>query len=235
MGHVAGIHVESEDPDQSSSLGLNLSSMESSPLESEDEATKTDTLLRSSDGVNYGSLSELKSLQTTLEENGMRLMVPVNPNVSREDARTEMNLVTYNAHGDTMWHPGTDGKETQWESEYLPNYRLSATWNELISIMIHYHREYQIDSFFLQDGQSWPILLESDADSIQESSRIRDASSSTEISLYNLIEGVTVLENEESGYWTCMSVLDRGYPNPFLVKIARKLNEVNENILLCSS
>ena len=63
MGHVAGIHVESED--QSSSLGLNLSSMESSPLESEDEATKTDTLLRSSDGVNYGSLSELKSLQTT--------------------------------------------------------------------------------------------------------------------------------------------------------------------------
>ena len=65
MGHVAGIHVESEDPDQSSSLGLNLSSMESSPLESEDEATKTDTLLRSSDGVNYGSLSELKSIQTT--------------------------------------------------------------------------------------------------------------------------------------------------------------------------
>lgn len=111
----------------------------------------------------------------------------------------------------------------------------SATWNELISLMIHYHREYQIDSFFLQDGQSWPILLESDADSIQGSSRIRDASSSTEISLYNLIEGVTVLENEESGYWTCMSVLDRGYPNPFLVKIARKLNEVNENILLCSS
>ena len=103
----------------------------------------------------------------------------------------------------------------------------SATWNELISIMIHYHREYQIDSFFLQDGQSWPILLESDADSIQGSSRIRDASSSTKTSLYNLIEGVTVLENEESGYWTCMSVLDRGYPNPFLVKIAR--------ILLCSS
>lgn len=59
-----------------------------------------------------------------LEENGMRLMVPVNPNVSRDNARTEMNLVTYNAHGDTMWHPGTDGKETQWESEYLPNYRL---------------------------------------------------------------------------------------------------------------
>ena len=135
MGHVAGIHMESsEDPDQSSSLGLNLSSIESSPLDSEDEGVKTETLLRSSDGVNYGSLSELKSLQTTfalfgsvmcrLEESGMRLMVPVNPNVSREDARTDMNLVTYNAHGDYVWHPGTDGKETQWESEYLPNYRL---------------------------------------------------------------------------------------------------------------
>ena len=111
----------------------------------------------------------------------------------------------------------------------------SATWNELISHMIHYHREYQIDSFFLQDGQSWPILLESDADSIQGNSGIGDASSSTETSLYNLIEGVAVLENEECGYWTCVSALDRGYPNPFLVKIARKLNEVNENILLCSS
>ena len=101
--------------------------------------------------------------------------------------------------------------------------------------MIQYHREYQIDSFFLQDGQSWPILLAVDADSIQGNSGIGDASSSTEMSLYHHIEGVTVLENEESGYWTCVPVLDRGYPNPFLVKIARKLNEVNENILLCSS
>lgn len=139
MGHVSGIHVESsEDVDPSSSLGLSLSSVESSPLDSEDEGVKTETLLRSSDGVNYGSLSELKSIQTAstllgrvmcrLEENGMRLMVPVNPNISREDARSDMSLVTYNYHGEFVWHPGTDGKETQWESEYLPNYRLVGVW-----------------------------------------------------------------------------------------------------------
>ena len=49
------------------------------------------------------------------------------------------------------------------------------------------------------------------------------------------MEGTTVLENEESGYWTCVSALDSGYPNPFLVKIARKMNEVSKDILICSS
>ena len=65
MAHIAGIHMESSEDTDMTPLGLNLSSVESSPLDSEDDEIKTETLLRSSDGVNYGSLSELKSLQTS--------------------------------------------------------------------------------------------------------------------------------------------------------------------------
>ena len=88
--------------------------------------------------------------------------------------------------------------------------------------MIAWNREYDITTFFLQDGQSWPIILEADPTAPSKSD-------------YSLMEGTTVLENEESGYWTCVSALDSGYPNPILVKIARKMNEVSKDILICSS
>ena len=88
--------------------------------------------------------------------------------------------------------------------------------------MIIWYREYDINTFFHQDGQSWPIILEADPDAPPQTD-------------YSLMEGTAVLENEENGYWTCLSALDSGYPNPFLVKIARKMNEVSSDILICSS
>ena len=54
----------------------------------------------------------------------MRLMLPLNPNVIKYEGMSMENLVAYKENGAYLWHPGTDGKETEWETEYLPNYRL---------------------------------------------------------------------------------------------------------------
>lgn len=53
----------------------------------------------------------------------MRLMIPINPNLPREEVHSPQNLVLSMRSGEYDWHPGTDGRETQWETEYLPNYR----------------------------------------------------------------------------------------------------------------
>ena len=67
--------------------------------------------------------------------------------------------------------------------------------------MIAWNREYDITTFFLQDGQSWPIILEADPTAPSKSD-------------YSLMEGTTVLENEESGYWTCVSALEKSRTCP---------------------
>lgn len=60
----------------------------------------------------------------SMEHQSMRLMIPLNPNLPKQEGMKMENLVTYEENGKYLWHPGTDGKETQWETEYLPNYRL---------------------------------------------------------------------------------------------------------------
>lgn len=59
-----------------------------------------------------------------MNEQSMRLMIPINPNVPKDETHMPDNLVLCMREGEYDWHPGTDGRETQWETEYLPNYRL---------------------------------------------------------------------------------------------------------------
>ena len=154
-------------------------------------------------------------------------MLPSHPNCSVHQA--EKHSLVYYREGDEMKrHPGTDGRETQWENEFLPNYRLVlivsiyhgqlSEWNGLIERIISYYHDYHINSFFLQDGQSLPILLETDYQS---------SSSLSEIML-----GTFVHSNEESGYWSCEEANDAHYPNPYLVKLTRKVYELCPDVLL---
>lgn len=50
----------------------------------------------------------------------MDVMIPIIPNYSFNGE----DVVYYYDMGVLKVHPGTDGKETQWENETLPNYRL---------------------------------------------------------------------------------------------------------------
>ena len=50
----------------------------------------------------------------------MEMMIPINPNYSSNGD----DVVYYYDMEILKVHPGTDGRETQWENETLPNYRL---------------------------------------------------------------------------------------------------------------
>lgn len=130
--------VEADGSSEEIGMRLGLSSVESSPLDTEDSDGMSENrdggYMMEFDGINCGTLEEFHSLQNTslrtfqlinsVENQCMRLMVPVNPNILKQEGMRMENLVTYEDNGEYLWHPGTDGKETEWETEYLPNYRL---------------------------------------------------------------------------------------------------------------
>lgn len=91
------------------------------------------TLVSPSSGVEFGTLDELKSciassssliyLTCSLKEHHMTLMLPVNPNTTADHTSHHSSVLCDSGDG-LKPHPGTDGYETQWENETLPNYRL---------------------------------------------------------------------------------------------------------------
>ena len=91
-------------------------------------------------------------------------------------------------------------------------------------------RDYDIDTFFLQDGQSWPVILRTDREAI-----LCDKSKKEEDYLKCMMKGTVVLENEEGGFWGNTDIIESGYPNTFLVKISRKMSEISDRILVCSA
>lgn len=138
--HTDELHLHNEegsDFEQEESAGLALSSMESSPAEEREELphqmNSHSLLFSSSSGIHYGTRDELTSLlnefdcYTTvtlrLEKNHIRLMFPINPNCCLDHAY-QHRIVLYKEGSVLKHHPGTDGRETQWENEVLPNYRL---------------------------------------------------------------------------------------------------------------
>ena len=52
----------------------------------------------------------------------MRFILPMNPNCPLRQASMH-DLVSIQEGKERRHHPGTDGRETQWENELLPNYR----------------------------------------------------------------------------------------------------------------
>lgn len=57
-----------------------------------------------------------------MKENNMRFMIPININTCLQDAHNH-EIVYFFENDERKRHPGTDGRETQWENEVLPNYR----------------------------------------------------------------------------------------------------------------
>ena len=49
------------------------------------------------------------------------------------------------------------------------------------------------------------------------------------------MNGLYVLSNEEGGFWNCQESSELQYPNPFLVKLTRKVYELCPDALLCSN
>lgn len=101
----------------------------------------------------------------------------------------------------------------------------------MIRQLEHCTEQFGVRCFFFQDGQSWPILLETDLHAATFAEAV--------------MEGHVVIQNEECGYawdeelrrryWNCATALQKEYPNPFLVKIVRAMMEKVPNVLFCSN
>ena len=134
----------SEFSDSSARVGLALQSSESeissegegvTITTSEQSAPSDSAPFSSPNGVQFGTADELRRVVTSsffaspftrsLREHRMELMLSINASVSHED-RQARTPVLYDSGAGLVPHPGTDGYETQWESEVLPNYRLVA-------------------------------------------------------------------------------------------------------------
>ena len=57
-----------------------------------------------------------------MKEKKMRFMIPININACLQDAHNH-EVVYFFEDDERKRHPGTDGRETQWQNEVLPNYR----------------------------------------------------------------------------------------------------------------
>lgn len=138
--HTDELHLhyeEGSDFEHEESAGLALSSMESSPAEEREEISHQmnphSLLFPSSSGIHYGTREELSfllkefdcynSVIRRLEKNHMRLMFPINPNCCLDHSH-QHSIALFKEGSVLKHHPGTDGRETQWENEVLPNYRL---------------------------------------------------------------------------------------------------------------
>ena len=164
-------------------------------------------------------------------------MLPINPNCTLHEAHLH-DIVCYKDDSNIIsHHPGTDGRETQWEIEALVNFRsvlqLNTNywqireWDGLIEQIIGFYHDYHIHSFYIQEGQSLPILLKTDSSMLSS----RNSNQTT----YDIMNGSVVLLNEECGYWSYIRESDKPYPNPYLVKLTRKVYELCPQAILSSS
>lgn len=130
-----------------------------------------------------------------------------------------LTVETLSNKGIPLRHPGTDGRENQWEDTAMLNYRRVETWNLMVAEVKTMAEKYGVRGVRLDNAQSLPPIM---APNMDELLRL-DPDGETHYSLSEVFYGAVVKANEEYGYWTSGAGLERGYPNPFLVKFCREM------------
>lgn len=135
---------------------------------------------------------------------------------------------TVDSTGAMFTHPGTDGREVQWEQSGLLNYRDVRVWDLMIEEIKYMAHEYGIRGVRLDNGQSYPPMMALDT----EEMFTRDPDGEMHYTKSEIFYGMVVKANEETGYWTSDAALELNYPNPFLIKFAREMWHSNPNFYI---
>lgn len=106
------------------------------------------------------------------------------------------------------------------------NYRKIEAWDLLIDEVVSYCENYGIDGIHLDNGQAWPQIMEPDLD---ELSRL-DVDGQPAYSAEDLMNGEMVIRNENYGYWNSNNM--ETYPNPFFIKMCKKLWSRDPNFMI---
>ncbi|CDF38462.1 Starch synthase [Chondrus crispus] len=130
-----------------------------------------------------------------------------------------LTVETLSNKGIPLRHPGTDGRENQWEDTALLNHRRVETWNLMVAEVKAMAEEYGVGGIRLDNAQSLPPIMAPNMDELLR----HDPDGEPHYSLSEVFYGAVVKANEEYGYWTSSAGIERGYPNPFLVKFCREM------------
>jgi hypothetical protein len=106
------------------------------------------------------------------------------------------------------------------------NYRKLEAWEMLIDEVVSVAKKFGVDGVHLDNGQAWPQIMEPDLEELQ---RI-DINGEAVYTPLDLMNGEVVIRNENHGFWNTNNI--ESYPNPFFIKMCRKLWELNENLMI---
>lgn len=178
------------------------------------------------------SFSQLVEDMTAL---GIKPIVDAFDRVSRTRMHRKyraLTVETLNERGIPLRHPGTDGRENQWEDTALLNYRRIETWNLMVQEVKNLAAQYGVRGVRLDNAQSLPPILAPNTDELFR----LDPDGKPHYSLSEIFYGAVVKANEEFGFWTSDAGLERGYPNPFLVKLCKEMwNEYPDFLIIAES
>ena len=180
-----------------------------------------------------GGEEEFSRLVSRISDAGMVTIVDAIDRVSATRAHRKYNgmYVETLSKRDRMVavaHAGTDCVENEWEETLLFNFRNVCTWDMMISETQKLAKKYKIGGIRLDNAQSAPAILAPDLNELFR----RDTDGEYHYSAEDRVFGKFVKSNVESGYWSTDSALYCGYPNPFLMKFARRMWEVDPNFVL---
>lgn len=190
-----------------------LDSVSASPLSVADRERPASVL---------GGSDAFTNLCTEMRRLGILPIVDAIDRVSRTRMHRKyrhLTVETLSNKGIPLSHPGTDGRENQWEDTVMLNYRKVETWNLMVSEVKTLAAKYGVRGVRLDNAQSLPPIM---APYIDELLRM-DPDGQPHYSISDIFYGTVVKPNEEYGYWSSEAGIERGYPNPFLVKFCREM------------
>mmetsp|Transcript_5356 Transcript_5356/g.8270 ORF Transcript_5356/g.8270 Transcript_5356/m.8270 type:complete len:342 (-) Transcript_5356:3012-4037(-) len=121
---------------------------------------------------------------------------------------------------------GTDGQAQKFEDTAMLNYRKLEAWELLIDEVIEFAETYGIDGIHLDNGQAWPQIMELDS---EELTRL-DVDDEPAYTPEDFMNGEIVIRNENYGFWNSNNM--EKYPNPFFIKLAKRLWKMNPEFML---
>lgn len=190
---------------------------------------------RSTPASVLGGSSAFRNLVAEATRLGLKIVVDAFDRVSRTRMHRKyryLTVETLNTRGIPLRHPGTDGRENQWEDTALLNYRRIETWNLMIAEIKSLASKYGIRGIHLDNAQSLPPILAPNTDELFR----LDSDQKPHYTLSEIFYGAVVRANVEYGFWTSDAGVEGGYPNPFLVKLCRELwNEYPDFVIIAES
>jgi len=185
------------------------------------EAPPVEIADRSQPAAILGGAAAFKNLVSEAHRLGVGTIVDSFCRVSRNAHHRKYDpLVVYTKSAQGLIpHAGTDGRELQWDNTCLLNYRKFDAWELFYQDIYRLIHDFGIQGVRLDNAQSYPLIMKAD---VEELFRV-DVDGELHYSLDDILHGKVVKENQDCGYWLTEAALDFGYPNPFLVRLTKRI------------